>query len=604
MKLSDYVARRIADHGITQVFMMIGGGAMHLNDSFGFEPRMTCLFNHHEQACAIAAEGYARVTGRPALLNVTTGPGGTNALTGVYGAWTDSIPMLVVSGQVKRETLVTSHDDPGLRQLGDQEIDIISMARGITKYAVLVTEPASIRYCLEKALYLITHGRAGPCWLDIPIDVQAAAINPDDLPGYDPAEDAPDWPLADLPDRCREVVRRLQDAKRPVILVGTGLRLAGAQAIFETVSRKIGAPVAPAWTAIDLVASDDELFCGRTGTIGDRAGNFAVQNADVLLVIGSRLNIRQVSYNWQSFARHAFKIQIDADASELNKSTVRPEMAVHCDARLFLEELNRQLDLVGYEPGRHAPWVDWCKARVARYPVVEPRHRVVKNGLVNPYHFIEQLFTRLGGDDIIVCGNATASVVGFQVARVVRGMRMFANSGCAAMGYDLPAAIGAATGAGGRRVVCLAGDGSIQLNVQELQTVVHNRLPLKIFVLNNAGYLSMRMSQGGFFKRFVGEGPRSGISFPSMVALATAYGIPAAPAQGDDFMAAVDRALAADGPFVCEVMLDPEQTFEPKLSARQLPDGRIVSAALEDLYPFLSREELRENLLIPPSEDS
>jgi acetolactate synthase-1/2/3 large subunit len=604
MKVSDYLARRIADRGITQVFMMTGGGAMHLNDSFGFEPRMTCLFNHHEQACAIAAEGYARVTGKPALLNVTTGPGGTNALTGVYGAWTDSIPMLIVSGQVKRETLTTSYDDPHLRQLGDQEIDIISMARGVTKYAVLVTDPKSIRYCLEKALHLVTHGRPGPCWLDIPIDVQAAQIDPDDLPGYDPAEDAPDWDLEGLPARCREIAERLQSAERPVILLGTGLRLAEAEAIFDTVARKIGAPVAPAWTAIDLVASDDELFCGRTGTIGDRAGNFAVQNADVLLVIGSRLNIRQVSYNWPSFARHAFKIQVDADASELNKPTVRPDMGVHCDARLLLEELNRQLDSIGCDPRRHAKWVDWCKARVARYPVVEPRHRVVKNGLVNPYHFIEELFTRLGGDDIIVCGNATASVVGFQAARVVRGMRMFANSGCAAMGYDLPAAIGAATGARGRRVVCLAGDGSIQLNVQELQTVVHNRLPLKIFVLNNAGYLSMRMSQGGFFKRFVGEGPRSGISFPSMVALAAAYGIPAALAHGDDFTAAVDQALAADGPFLCEVMLDPEQTFEPKLSARQLPDGRIVSAALEDLYPFLSREELRENLLIPPSEDS
>jgi acetolactate synthase-1/2/3 large subunit len=604
MKLSDYVARRIADHGITQVFMMTGGGAMHLNDSFGFEPRNHCVFNHHEQACAIAAEGYARVTGKPALLNVTTGPGGTNALTGVYGAWTDSIPMLVVSGQVKRETLVTSYDDPHLRQLGDQEIDIIAMARGVTKYAVLVTDPASIRYHLDRALHLTTHGRPGPCWLDIPIDVQAAQIEPDGLRGYDPAEDDPGWELDELPARCAEIVQRLRDAQRPVILLGTGLRLAGAEAIFETVSRKIGAPVAPAWTGVDLVASDDPLFCGRTGTIGDRAGNFAVQNSDVLLVIGSRLNIRQVSYNWQSFARHAFKIQVDADRSELHKPTVRPDLGVHCDARLFLEELDRQLDAAGAEPRRHAEWVAWCKARVARYPVVEPRHRVVKNGLVNPYHFMEKLFARLGGDDIVVCGNATASVVGFQAARVVRGMRIFANSGCAAMGFDLPAAIGAACGAGGRSVVCLAGDGSIQLNVQELQTLVHNQFPVKIFVLNNDGYLSMRMSQGGFFKRFVGEGPRSGITFPSMVALAAAYGIPAAAAQGEDFDATIARALAVEGPFLCEVMLDPEQTFEPKLSSRQLPDGRMVSSPLEDLHPFLSREELAENLLIPPFEAS
>jgi acetolactate synthase-1/2/3 large subunit len=602
MKLSDYVASRIADAGFRQVFMMTGGGAMHLNDSFGFEPRLTCVFNHHEQGCAIAAEGYARVTGRPALVNVTTGPGGVNALTGVYGAWTDSIPMLIVSGQVKRETLVSSHPLPGLRQLGDQEVDIVSMARGITKYAVLVDDPASIRYHLEKALHLVAHGRPGPCWLDIPIDVQAAQIEPRDLRSYDPAEAGPICQEPDLPARCREIVDRFAAAERPVILAGTGVRLAGAERIFAAVTRQLGAPVAPAWTGIDLVPNDWDLFCGRTGTIGDRAGNFAVQNADLLLVLGSRLNIRQVSYNWRSFARAAFTIQVDVDPCELIKPTVRPDLPVACDARVFLEELARQLATAGYESSRHRRWVDWCKARVARYPVVEARHRVLKDGLVNPYHFTEALFERLGARDIVVCGNATASVVTFQAARVVEGMRIFANSGCAAMGFDLPAAIGAAMGAGDRRVICLAGDGSVQLNVQELQTVVHHQLPIKIFVLNNAGYLSMRMSQGGFFGRFVGEGNRSGLSFPSMVALAGAYGIPAAAAQGPDFASTIDQALRSDGPFVCEVMLDPEQTFEPKLSSRQLPDGRMVSSPLEDLHPFLPREELLENLLIPPFE--
>jgi len=311
MKLSDYVARRVADHGITQVFMMTGGGAMHLNDSFGFEPRLRCLFNHHEQACAIAAEGYARVSGRPALLNVTTGPGVVNALTGVHGAWTDSIPMLIVSGQVKRETMAASYDIPGMRQLGDQEIDIVGMAKVITKYAEVVMDPSSIRYALEKALYLTTAGRPGPCWLDIPIDVQAAQIDPDSLNSFHPPADGAD--ARELDAQCADILQRLSSAARPVILVGTGVRLAGAVDLFDTVAKKLGIPVAPAWTAVDQVASDDELFCGRTGTIGDRAGNFAVQNADVLLVLGSRLNIRQVSYNWSSFARHAFKIQVDVD---------------------------------------------------------------------------------------------------------------------------------------------------------------------------------------------------------------------------------------------------------------------------------------------------
>jgi acetolactate synthase-1/2/3 large subunit len=600
MKLSDYVARAVADQGVTQVFMMTGGGAMHLNDSFGFEPRLRCVFNHHEQACAIAAEGYARVSGKTALVNVTTGPGGVNALTGVHGAWTDSIPMLIVSGQVKRETMAGSYDIPGLRQLGDQEIDIVRMAAGITKSAEVVRDPASIRYALEKALYLVSHGRPGPCWLDIPIDVQAAQIDPAQLRGYDP--DAEGTDLTALEQQCADVLARLAAAERPVMLVGTGVRLAGALELFDAVKSRLGIPVAPAWTAVDQVASDDELYCGRTGTIGDRAGNFAVQNADVLLVIGSRLNIRQVSYNWGSFARHAFKIQVDVDPAELVKPTVRPDLGIASDAKLFLETLNRRIEASGFDRAKHRAWVEWCRERVRRYPVVEARHRVVKNGLVNPYDFVEQLFARLRADEVVVCGNATASVVGFQAGAVKRGQRIFANSGCAAMGYDLPAAIGAATAVRDRRVVCLAGDGSIQLNVQELQTVVHNKLPIKLFVLNNNGYLSMRMSQGGFFKRFVGEGPASGISFPSMVALASAYGIPAATAQGEGFAATIDQALASDGPFLCEVMLDPEQQFEPKLSSRQLPDGRMVSSPLEDLFPFLSREELAANLFIPPIE--
>jgi acetolactate synthase I/II/III large subunit len=603
MKLSEYVARRVADSGITQVFMMTGGGAMHLNDSFGYEPRLRCLFNHHEQACAIAAEGYARVSGQPALLNVTTGPGGVNALTGVYGAWTDSIPMLVVSGQVKRETMVSSYPLSGLRQLGDQEIDIVSMAKGITKYAVVVDDPSAIRYCLERALHLISTGRPGPCWLDIPVDVQAARIEPDQLRAYDPAEDE----LGTLADKefvetCSEVLRRLAAARRPVILPGTGVRLAGAEAIFERVIRKIGAPVAPAWTAVDLLSPDDPLFGGRPGTIGDRAGNFTVQNADVVLILGSRLNIRQVSYNWRSFARSAFKIQVDVDAAELNKPTVRPDLPVHADAKVFLSELDRQLSASSSDPARHADWLSWCKARVARYPVVEARHREVTGRRINPYHFIEQLFASLRPDDIVVCGNATASVVTFQAARFEQGTRIFANSGCAAMGYDLPAAIGAAIAVPGRRVVCLAGEGSIQLNLQELQTVVHHQLPLKIFVLNNGGYLSMRLSQGGFFGRFVGEGPRSGLSFPCMVSLASAYGMPGAKVEGEGFGTMLDAALAAEGPFLCEVLLDGDQPFEPKLSSRSLPDGRIVSSPLEDLHPFLAREELLENMLIPPVE--
>ena len=602
MKLSDYLAQRLADYGVRHIFMVVGGGAMHLNDSFGHEPRLTIIHNHHEQACAMAAEGYARVTGRIGVINVTTGPGGINALNGVYGAWTDSIPMLVISGQVKRETCMATYNVPGLRQIGDQEADILSMAKGITKYAELVIDPNSIRYHLEKAVYLATSGRPGPCWLDIPVDVQSSRIDPVQLPGYDPTEDQQRYPLDQLPALCRDILHRLQTAERPVIMVGTGVRLANALDIFETVVHKLSIPVTTAWTAIDLITSDDPLYCGRPGSVGDRAGNFAVQNSDVLLVIGSRLNIRQVSYNWQSFARCAFKIQVDVDPAELNKPTVKPGLPVHCDARLFLEELNRQIDECSYDASRHADWLAWCKERVARYPVVQPRQRVVNGRFINPYHFLDRLFHHLVADDVVVCGNGTASVVGFQVATVKNDQRLFANSGCASMGYDLPAAVGAAVAREGKRVICLAGDGSIQLNIQELQTVVHHQLPIKIFALNNGGYLSIRITQGTFFGRFVGESPRSGLSLPDMVKVAQAYGLPTMRIEGADFEAAIDQAIDTPGPFLCEVMLDPDQQFEPKLSSKQLPDGRIVSAPLEDLYPFLEREELLSNLFIPPIE--
>ncbi|MGA7645749.1 MAG: thiamine pyrophosphate-binding protein, partial [Terriglobales bacterium] len=494
MKLSDYIAGQLADWGVRHIFLVTGGGAMHLNDSIGHEPRIQYVCNHHEQASAMAAEAYARVSGLPGVVNVTTGPGGINALNGVFGAWTDSVPMLIISGQVKRETCMRTQKITGLRQLGDQEADIVAMVANITKYAVQIDDPLSVRYHLERAWYLAQNGRPGPCWLDIPVDVQAAAIDPASLRGYDPAEDTlaknngSDADPLKLSSASREVLQRIRNAKRPVILAGTGVRAAHAVAEFDELFHRLGVPVTTAWTH-DLIASDDPLFCGRQGTIGDRAGNFTVQNADVLLILGSRLNIRQTSYNWQSFAPRAFKIQVDIDDAEFHKPTVQPNLAIHCDLKQFLQELLRQCDAENYRPGAHAAWLAWCRERVQRYPVVQDRQRQSGPPL-NPYYFIEQLSARLADDDVIVCGNASSCIVPFQAMRLRKGQRLFSNSGSASMGYDLPAAIGAAFARPGKRVICLAGDGSIQMNIQELQTVVHHRLPVKIFVLNNSGYLS------------------------------------------------------------------------------------------------------------------
>ena len=609
MKLSDYIVGRLADWGVRHIFLVTGGGAMHLNDSIGKEPRIQYVCNHHEQASAMAAEAYARISGRPGVINVTTGPGGINAINGVFGAWTDSIPMLVISGQVKRETCMRAQGITGLRQLGDQEVDIVAMVEKITKYSVMIDDPLSIRYHLERAWHLAQSGRPGPCWLDIPVDVQATSVDSANLRTYDHVEDVPNpvtsgrgnidnqSPLTSsaLASSCREVLQHIRNAKRPVILAGTGVRAAHAVAEFDELFHRLGVPVTTAWTH-DLIATDDPLFCGRQGTIGDRAGNFTVQNADLLLILGSRLNIRQTSYNWQSFAPGAFKIQVDIDAAEFRKPTVQPDKAIHCDLKQFLQELLRECDADNYRPGTHAPWVAWCRERVRRYPVVRDHQRQPGPPL-NPYYFVKQLSAKLDDDDVIICGNATACIVPFQTMRLRKNQRLVSNSGSASMGYDLPASIGAAFARPSKRVICIAGDGSIQMNIQELQTIAHHHLPIKIFVLNNSGYLSMRMTQSGFFGRLTGESASSGASLPDMVKVAYAYGVPSLRIDRQSQLDQVDHALAAEGPTVIDVVCDPNQEFEPRSRARQLPDGRIVSPNLEDMYPFLDETELMDNVI-------
>jgi acetolactate synthase-1/2/3 large subunit len=579
---------------VRHVFLLTGGGAMHLNDSLGRESRIHFVCNHHEQASSIAAEAYARISGHIGVINVTTGPGGINALNGVFGAWTDSIPMLVLSGQVKRETSLAAMPVPNLRQLGDQEAEVVRMAAPVTKYAQVVLQPESIRYHLERAVYLATHGRPGPCWLDIPVDVQSAQVDPSTMKAYDPAEDALVFDSEILREQCREVLARIRKAERPVIMAGSGVRIAGAVDLFHSVIDRLKIPVVTAFTAHDLLTADDPLNCGRPATVGDRAGNLAVQNSDLLLILGSKLNIRQISYNWKAFARAAYKIQVDIDSAEFEKPTVKPDFPVHADLGDFLQEVLGQIA----NEGDHSQWLAWCRERVKRYPVVLPRHRDPAKPL-NPYHFVDLLFDALGENDVIACGDATACVVPFQAGQIKKGQRLFSNSGCASMGYDLPAAIGAAF-ATGRRVICMAGDGSVQLNIQELQTIVHHRLPIKIFVFNNGGYLSIRTTQQSFFNgNFVGEGPRSGVSFPDILRLANAYGIASSRIDSVDCRDQIAGILETAGPYLCEVVVDPDQTFEPRLSSRVLPSGKMVSSPLEDLYPFLDRDEMADNLLIP-----
>lgn len=603
VKLSDWVAERLAAHGIRDVFMLTGGGAMHLNHSLGTHPALSTTFTHHEQALAMAAEAYYRLTNRLAVVNVTSGPGGTNAITGVYGAFVDSCGMLVISGQVKTETTVR-HTGLPLRQYGDQELDIEPLVRPITKYATMVTDPLSIRYHLEKALYLAASGRPGPVWLDIPLDVQAARIDPDDLlPGFDPVELDEPWKRTDLPAAAADILDRIARAERPVILAGGGVRLSGAHELFLQLIDRLGIPVVTGWNAHDVLWDDHPLNCGRPGTVGDRGGNMVTQSADLLLVLGSRLNIRQVSYNWQSFAREAFKIWVDIDPVELQKPNVRPDLPVVADLASLIPAL-----LAAPWDGAsetHREWLAWSKERVRRFPAVLPEYRD-HGPRIHPYVAMDELFRQLDEDDITVCGNGSACVVSFQAAEIKRGQRLWTNSGCATMGYDLPAAIGVHAATHGRqRIIAVAGDGSIMMNLQELQTIAGNGMPVKVFIINNSGYVSIFQTHRNFFNGVeVGGGPKSNVTFPDFGKLAAAFGFAYFRAEThNELPGAIAAALAADGPVICELMIDEHVGFAPKLGAKSHPDGRITSPALEDLSPFLPREVLRENMRIALMEE-
>lgn len=597
IKVSNYVSQFLVDHGIDTAFTVTGGGAMHLNDAFGHQEGMHCVYNHHEQACAIAAESYARIHNKIAACVVTTGPGGTNAITGVVGGWLDSIPMLVISGQVRYDTTARS-TGLGIRAMGDQEFDITRAVDCMTKYCEMVTDKHKIRYCLEKALKLSQQGRPGPCWLDIPLDIQGSYVDTDDLYPYDGEGDET---LPEVPEDkvFLDIIDMIKKAERPVFNAGNGIRIAGAFDEFRKVIEKLNIPVVTGWDSIDLIEDEHKLYVGRAGIMGDRPGNFAIQNSDLLLSVGSRLSIRQVGYNYQSWARAAKKIVVDVDPEELKKPTVNPDMPICADAKAFLKRFD---EILGNEKiENHSSWVDCCENWKKTYPVVMPHHYEQKEP-VNVYAFIKELSSRLNEGQITVVGNGSACVVGSHGYVIKKGQRFIINSAIASMGYDLPAAIGACVADSNQDIINVTGDGSIQMNLQELQTIVQNKLPIKIFMINNGGYHSIRQSQMNFFgEPLVGIGEEShDLSFPDMSKLIPAYGIPYFKChKTDDLGKVIEETLATKGYAFCEIIVDSKQKFEPKSATKKLPDGSLVSAPLEDLAPFLPREELEKIMFIP-----
>lgn len=679
IKVSNYIAHKLVEAGICQVFTVTGGGAMHLNDALGHQPGLRCLYQHHEQACAIAAEAYARIHNRIGLLCVTTGPGGTNAITGVVGGWLDSIPMLVLSGQVRYDT-TARWSGVGIRAMGDQEFDIVKAVSCMTKYSEMVTDPLRIRYCLEKALYLAYSGRPGPAWLDIPLDVQGAYVDTEQLAGFDAADyeaggtgwamhavgvdhtsgtpvvaaaaqnslkaavlagsrgtkpltvEEPPHAIAEdyagkgetrqvpapkvAKETAREIIERIRKASRPVINAGNGIRIAGAHPLFMEAAERLGVPVVTGWNSQDCIWDGHPLYVGRAGNMGDRPGNFAVQNSDLVFSVGSRLSIRQVGYNYQTWAREAYVIYSDVDEEELKKPSVHADMRVHADAKDLLGTLCQVLreeypsPVFGGGSGlKGMNWNETCRMWKEKYPVIRPEHlKPDSSKAANVYAFIKELSSRLRENQITVVGNGSACVAGGHSYIIKKGQRFISNSAIAAMGYDLPAAIGVCQALsesqedGREDVILLTGDGSIQMNLQELQTIIHHRMPVKIFLINNGGYHSIRQTQKNYFgEPLVGIGTDShDLSFPDMEKLAAAYGYPYAAARhNEELAAAVEETLALEGPAICEAFVTMDQNFEPKSAAKRLPDGTMVSPPLEDLSPFLPEEEMDAMMIIP-----
>lgn len=597
MRVCDYIAEFIVTQlRVDRVFMLTGGGAMFLNDGIAKRPELKPVFNHHEQACAMAAVGYAKFSGQFGVVNVTTGCGATNAITGLLDAYQDNVPCLFLSGQVKRkETLRNS--GLAIRQIGVQEVDIVSIVSSLTKYAVVVNEPNDIAYHLGKAAYLAASGRPGPVWLDIPLDVQGALVDPARLRTFDATEVVKEFKEHMTEEEGRELERLLRHAQRPVVIAGNGIRLSTTMQQFRSFVERNQLPVVVSYLGVDLLPSDHPLNVGRIGIKGDRAGNFAVQNSDLVLALGTRLCVPMTGYEYGLFAREAKVVVVDIDPLEHRKNTIRIDRVINADLRCFF----RDLDAITCVPWRQrCEWVLKCQHWRGIWPVCLPEYRDEQHG-VNMYTFTEILSARMPDDAAVVSDAGSSYYVTSQAIRIRAEQRYITSGAQADMGFTLPAAIGVCAARGMKPVIGVTGDGSLQLNIQELQTVVHSRMPVKLFVLNNNGYMSIRATQTKFFEgRLIGTDKSSGLSFPGVARIADAYRIPYRLIDSvENARAVIDEVLALEGPVVCEVMCPENQEVVPTVSSVRRADGRMESKPLEDLYPFLSREEFRREMIVP-----
>lgn len=594
-KVSDFIFEYLVEkYKIKHVFLVTGGGAMHLNDSIGHTKGISYICNHHEQASAIAAEGYYRASGKLCVTNVTTGPGGTNAITGVLGQWCDSIPGLYISGQVKQSTTLSACPDLNLRQLGDQEVNIVDIVKPITKFAVMITDPMDIKYYLDKAIFIALNGRPGPVWLDIPLDIQGAVIDENNLREFDSKEIDSECNINEITEHIDTLIEQINKAKSPVIYVGNGVRLSERTNEFIQIVERLKIPVVTAISGSDIIWHDHPMCFGKPGICGDRIGNIMVQNSDLLIILGTRLSLRQTSYAYELLAPKAYKVMIDIDKPEMYKPTLNIDLKIHADLRDFFRIFAEKTDSMLFSD--FSKWVEWGRERKKAIPTLFDDNPSTE-GFVSSYVFADELFRQLEEGDVIVTGNGTAYTSTYQAMQVKKGVRVFANQGCAAMGYDLPAAIGARVSKSNGRTVLITGDGSIQMNLQELQTLLTYNLDVKIFILENDGYLAIKTTQTAFFnKNFTGSDPSSGVICANMEKIAAAYGIPflRVKEEGQSLIDKINQVLNSKGPMICEIIMNPEQTLYPKSASFMDENGKMSSAPLEKMAPFMDEEEQKK----------
>lgn len=594
-RLSDYVISRIEREGVKHVFMVSGGGGMYLIDSLGRNQNMKYICNHHEQASVMSAEGYQRITDGLGVALVTTGPAGTNALTGVLCAWNDSIPLLVLSGQSNSKYLI---GNTGLRQRGVHEADITKIVSTVTKYAVTITDENMIHFHLEKALYLAKSGRPGPVWIDIPIDIQAKMIDPDKTKSFKPIGEFKEEITISNSD-IDEIISLLTVASRPIILAGHGIRLGHAINEFTQFIERHQIPVVTTKNAFDLIEDSHPLLAGRIGINGQRSGNFAIQNSDLVIALGSRLAFPSVGYATEYFARYAKIVAVDIDRQQLKHSNVRIDYPLCSDVKKFLNSLEDNINKSNL--GDYTLWVNRCKTWRSSYPSVISEWKD-DSGYVNPYYFFEILSEEMSSAEVLVTDQGASFYCSTVAFKVKNGQRAYTNGGFSPMGYGLPAAIGSCFALEQQNVICVHGEGGLEMNIQELQTVVHYNLPIKLFVFNNNGYLSIKHTQMAYFEgKFIGCDPGSGVSCPDVIKIAEAYGIKSSRiVDHKDIREKIRTAIGIDGPVIIEVVLDPMQPFLPKVTSERKQDGKMVSKPLEDMYPYLSRDEFNAQMIVQP----